>query len=125
VQTLPLIPKRDMCEIKGSYLQLTQKSFYENTTYTSDYMHVTLTDEEDVPDALAKLRVIYKNLMKLDYDNARTRFNGQITAEAYVERKSPLELFADLYTMQNNQDMTATQREFMQTLIERIWEEEK
>ena len=30
-----------------------------------------------------------------------------------------------LYTMQNNQDMTATQREFMQTLIERIWEEEK
>ena len=38
-----------------------------------DYLHITLTDEQDVPDALARLRVIYPNLMRLDYDNLRTR----------------------------------------------------
>ena len=38
-----------------------------------DYLHVVLTDEEDVPDALARLRTIYPNIMKLDYDNRRTR----------------------------------------------------
>lgn len=124
VYTADLVPKHEMREIKGKYEEITAKSFYENTTYQTDYMHITLTDEEDIPDGVGKLRSIYHNLMKLDYDNKRTRSNAQITGAENVEEKSPLELFSDFYELQNNQPMSDEQREYISSLIESIWEEE-
>ena len=44
-----------------------------------------------MPDALAKLRLIYPNLMRLDYDNRRTREDQQITAPERAENITPLE----------------------------------
>ena len=123
IRTAPLIPLRDMKELRGSYEDLTRRSFYENTTWREDYTHITLTDEEDIPDAVGKLRVIYRNLMKLDYDNRRTRSGGEILGSGQVEKKSPLELFSELYEKQNNQPMTEEQRAFAAGLIRTIWED--
>lgn len=122
LEFIPLIPKRDMVEIKGSYEELTLKSFWENTTYTEDYMHVTLTDEEDIPDVLTKLRVIYKNIMKLDYDNKRTRTANEINGAEKVEAKSPLQHFSEFYELQNGQSLSDEQAEFITDIIEQIWE---
>ena len=121
VSTLPLVPRRDMREIKGTYNELTAKSYYEGTA-VEDYLHITLTDEEDVPEAVGRLRVIYPNLMKLSYDNRRTQSSNVINAAEDVQQKSPLSLFEELYEMQNNQTMSAEQRSFAQELIEQIWE---
>ncbi len=119
---IPLTPFRDMREIRGTYYELTLKSNYENTN-TDDYLHITLTDEEDIPDAIGKLRSIYPNIMKLDYDNLRTRGSGTVDAIENIESKSPFELFADLFKQQNNQDMSKEQEEIMRNLIDKIWEE--
>lgn len=124
IHTADLVPKHEMREIKGKYEEITAKSFYENTTYQTDYMHITLIDEEDIPDGVGKLRTIYHNLMKLDYDNMRTRSNSQITGAQNIEEKSPLELFEDFYEMQNNQPMSEEQRDYISSLIESVWEEE-
>lgn len=121
-RTVDLVPKHDLVELKGTYDELTLKSFYEGTSWQENYTHITLTDEEDIPDAIGKLRTIYHRLMKLDYDNKRTRSNAQINAVADVETKSPLELFSDFYELQNNQKMTDEQDEFMRELIETTWE---
>lgn len=125
VRPIPLAPKHDMKEIRGTYEELTRKDYYDNTSYRTDYMHITLTDEEDIPDAVAKLKVIYTNLMKLDYDNRRTRTQASAEGPADVERKSPLELFEDLYVMQNGTELSDEQKTFLQGMIETIWEEEK
>ena len=119
---IPLTPLRDMREIRGTYDELTLKSSYESTN-TDDYLHITLTDEEDIPDAIGKLRSIYPNIMKLDYDNLRTRGSGIVDAIENIESKSPFELFADLFKQQNNQDMSEEQEEIMRNLIDKIWEE--
>ncbi len=121
-RTVELVPKHDLVELKGTYAELTLKSFYENTTWQEDYTHITLTDEEDVPDAIGKLRTVYRRLMKLDYDNKRTRSNAEISGTADIESKSPLELFSDFYALQNNQLMNEEQAGFMQELIQNIWE---
>ncbi|MEE0180416.1 MAG: exonuclease SbcCD subunit D [Anaerovoracaceae bacterium] len=121
-RTVELVPKHDLVELKGTYAELTLKSFYENTTWQDDYTHITLTDEEDVPDAIGKLRTVYRRLMKLDYDNKRTRSNAEISGAADIESKSPLELFSDFYALQNNQLMNEEQTVFMQELIQNIWE---
>ncbi len=124
-RTVPLAPKRDLVELKGEYNEVTLKSFYENTTWQEDYIHITLTDEEDVPDAIGKLRTIYHRLMKLDYDNKRTRSNNEIIGSEAVEAKSPFELFSEFYELQNNQPMSEEQSMHMKELIAATWEGEQ
>ena len=122
ISSVPLKPKHDMVEIRGTYNELMLKSFYENTSYRSDYVHITLTDEDDVPDALAKLRVVYKNIMKLDYDNTRTRNNAVLKDIEDVKSKSPFDLFSEFYRTQNGLEMSDEQAETVISLVEKIWE---
>ena len=122
VRTTALKPLRELVELRGSFEELTSREFYQGTSWQEDYTNLTLTDEEDIPDALGKLRLIYRGLMKLDYDNARTRSNAEITGEEVQRAKSPLELFADFYELQNNQPMTAQQLVFLEELITRMEE---
>ncbi len=124
IRTVPLTPLRDMREIKGKYDDVVLKESYEGTN-TEDYMHITLTDEEDIPDVMSKLRVIYPNIMRLDYDNKRTRNTMSANMAEGVEEKSPLTLFSEFYEQQNGQAMSKEQTEFIQNLIEEIWEGEK
>lgn len=123
---IPLAPLHEMKEIKGNYADLTFKGYYDAHPELKDsYLHITLTDEEDVPDAAAKLRVIYSLLMKLDYDNTRTRNQQRVTALSEVEKKTPMELFDAFFEMQNGQTMSAEQKQYVETLIEKIWEGDK
>ena len=122
IRTVPLKPLRELVELRGTFEELTDRHFYENTTWTRDYVRLTLTDEEDIPDAVGKLRLIYRNLMKLDYDNARTRSNAEITGAQAQDTRSPLELFASFYELQNNRPMTAEQLVFLEELIARTEE---
>lgn len=122
VRTVALTPLRELREIRGSYDELTARSFYEHTTYRSDYLHLILTDEQDVFDAMSRLRTIYPYLMTLDYDNARTRAAGGMSVPAETERRTPPELFEALYQRQNHQPMSEVQREYIAQLMEQIME---
>ena len=122
VTLIPLHAKRDMVELKGTYNELMLKSFWENTTYGEDYVHIILTDEDDIPDVITKLRVVYKNIMKLDYDNKRTRTANQILGADGTKDKTPFEYFNDFYQLQNGQAMSEDQGAFITNLIEQIWE---
>lgn len=122
VRTVALTPLRELREIRGSYDELTARSFYEHTTYRSDYLHLILTDEQDVFDAMSRLRTIYPYLMTLDYDNVRTRAAGGMSVPAETERRTPLELFEALYKRQNHQPMSEVQREYIAQLMEQIME---
>ena len=122
ITTAPLTPRHELRGLRGSYMELTDRRCYEGTA-VDDYLYITLTDEQDVPDALARLRVIYPNLMQLDYDNQRTRQQQEICAPERTESISPLEHLAAFYQLQNNQPLTAEQTAFCQELIEEIWKE--
>ncbi|MGN0764665.1 MAG: exonuclease SbcCD subunit D [Aristaeellaceae bacterium] len=124
LRTLPLAPLREMRELRGDYMTLTSRAFYQQQD-TDAYLHLTLTDEEDVPDAAARLRVIYPNLMKIDYDNARTRAKADFSVGAQEDRRSPAELFEDFYALQNGQPMSEVQRAYVLRLLERLTEEER
>ena len=122
IRTVPLIPLHDMREIRGTYEELTLRKNWEGTA-TDDYLHVILTDENDVPDAMARLRVIYPNIMKVDYDNQRTRTASLTGLAEEAERKSEMELFEEFYAGQNGQPLSGEQRSFAETLLEKLKEE--
>lgn len=122
IRTIPLTPQHNMRQLRGSFSQISHREFYDGTV-TNDYLHIILTDEEDVPEALGRLRLIYPNIMKLSYDNTRTRADRLIGGAQEVGLKSPLTLFQELYELQNNQPMTLQQTAFVQALMESIWED--
>lgn len=124
IQQIPLVPKHDMREIRGTYMEVTALDFYKDMK-TDDYLHITLIDEEDIPDAIGKLRTIYPNIMKLSYDNLRTRAAVTVRGTAEVEEKSPMELLKEFYELQNNQPMTDEQEEIARGMMEEIWEDER
>lgn len=122
VSALPLAPRRDMREIRGTYAELTLRGNYAGTN-TNDYIHAVLTDENDVPDALARLRSIYPNLMKLDYDNLRTRSSAVIAAEERHRTMTDTELFSELFEKQNGQKLSTEQSAYIKTVFAALREE--
>ncbi len=123
IRCIPLVPLHDMREIRGRYEDVASKKFYEGTD-TGDYLHITLTDEDDIPDAIAKLRAIYPNIMRLDYDNARTRENREISIDTNIEKRTPTELFSQFYEVRNNKPMTDEQTRYIENIIKKLWEGE-
>lgn len=124
VTALPLAPLRDLRKLRGSYEELMSKGFYDELPKDSDgllrdFYHLTLTDEEYVPDAVQKLRSVYKNLLQLEYDNKRTRTDNAIEGAERVVEKSPLELMEEFYQLQNNQALSEKQRAYLQSLLEK------
>ena len=125
VRCVPLHPLRDMKEIRGTFEELTSRDYYSGTDYPEAYIKIVLTDEEDIPDAAARLRLIYRYFVKLEYDNTRTRHNAEIGKVEDIERRSPLELFGEFYEAQNGMPLSPEQEEYLNAVIEEIWEEAK
>ena len=123
IETIPLTPLREMREIRGSYEEVTARTFYQGDGQ-EDYLHVILTDQEEIPGAAGKLRVIYPNLLKLSYDNLRTQTTEEVIGALRPEERSPMDLFQEFYQVQNNQPMSRTQEAFLKDLMEEIWEGE-
>ena len=121
IRTVPLTPLHDIRELRGSYDALTFRENYLGTA-TDDYLHIILTDEDDIPDTIGKLRMIYPNLMKLDYDNTRTRTAGLSLSDTPEPLRSPAELFAELYEKQNGQPMLPEQSKLVDDLFRALEE---
>lgn len=122
VRKIPLIPLRDVRKLRGTYMEVASREFYEGSN-VQDYVQITLTDEDDIPDGMQKLRSIYPNLMRLEYDNRRTRENRIVDSAEQVDQKTEMELFEEFYELRNNGPMSEEQRAFAEQLLREIKEE--
>ncbi len=121
VRTLPLTPLRDVWEIRGAYAEITARDYYTNAPFRYGLLHIGLTDEEEIPDAIAKLRLIYPDVMNLRYDNARTRSAATVDNMEALKEQSPYELFCKLFKRQNNSEPSEEQSAFVREAIEKVW----
>ena len=119
VQLIHLQPKRDVCQFCGTFEDLMARQ-----EACEDYCEIILTDEQDIPNAMNRLRALYPNLMHMAYDNTRTRSQTSVLG-ARAPLAQPIELFEELYEVQNGQSMNDEQRAYMRELIAEIWEGEQ
>lgn len=119
ISQIPLKPLRDMRKLRGTYMEVASREFYREMN-TEDYVQITLTDEEDIPEGIQKLRAVYPNLMRLEYDNRRTREDREMEAGDHEKEKTPMELFEEFYELQNNQPMNHEQKELAEYMIQKI-----
>lgn len=122
IKLCPLTPLHDLRTIRGTYDEVTARTFYEGTA-TDDYLHITLTDETEVLDAVGKLRSIYPNVMRVDYDNTRTRAGVSMPEATVQDEATPMELFCRFFEWQNEKPLTERQRALLEKEIEAVWEE--
>lgn len=122
IKLCPLTPLHDLRTIRGTYDEVTARTFYEGTA-TDDYLHITLTDETEVLDAVGKLRSIYPNVMRVDYDNTRTREGASMPEATVQDEATPMELFCRFFEWQNEKPLTERQRALLEKEIEAVWEE--
>lgn len=124
VRAVPVKQPRNVSEIKGKYLEIMDKSFYDGTTYPDDYLHVILTDEDPVPNVSDRLASVYSHVCRIDYDNRRTAYQTRLESDVVSSELSPLSLFEMFYTEVNGSPMTDEQRECVEELCARIEEAE-
>ena len=120
VETVLLTPIRDMKKVRGTFEELMNPAYISKDVKADDYVQITLTDEDDVPNAMSRLQGVYKNALELRYDNARTRANASALNASVEEQKSAFALFEEFFELQNNAKMTDEQSEYMKDLIEKI-----
>ncbi|MBR5561092.1 MAG: exonuclease SbcCD subunit D [Clostridia bacterium] len=116
VEPLPFMPLRAMRTMRGSFAEVARPE-----QMSEDYLEIVLTDEDDVPEAMGRLRALYPNLLHLRYDNARTRA-GEMNLVAAKARRTPQEWMALLFSEQNGREMDEAQRALLDELVEEIWE---
>ena len=118
IRQIPLVPLRDMREIRGPIDQLTDPQVV-NSANPEDYIHATLTDIEELMDPIGRLRRFYPNVMRLDFENRLSReikLKNAASGED-LSQKTAMELFEDFFQMQNQKEMTQEQTQVMESLF--------
>ena len=113
---LPLEPLRDMREVKGKFANIIAEALDDD--YSADYIHVVLTDEIAIVDAMNRLRQVFPNVMSLDYDNdamKKRSFTNEVTAEK-VKLMTITELFTSFFKDALGKEMNSMQKEIVQQL---------
>ena len=112
-----LIPLHDWKDLRGTYDELMSESFYKGKGYESTYVRITLTDEDDIVEAVKKLRGVYPLLLDLQYDNTRTQHNAGAVFADNIKEKTDMELVSEFFEKQNGQPMNSEQTELVDKLI--------
>ena len=116
----PLKPLRDMREIECSLEELLKKQCEIGNQ--EDYMHVILTDEEQILDAIGKVRTINPNVMQISFKNRRhmKQLESAQIKEDQISDQSPAELFEQFYKMQNHIDLDEKRLQLVLSVFEEV-----
>lgn len=120
IETISLIPKRDLRIIEGTVEQLKDPAIVSEAD-PEDYVYVKLT--ENTIDAKAKLNEVYPNIMAIVFPGT---FSDQELPELDVNRiknLKPLELFQELFRTINGKEMTEDQNKIFNKAVEEAREE--
>lgn len=119
---LPLEPLHELKKLKGTFQELIQEEVWKE--HENDYVQICLTDEQEIPDCMRRLKNYYKLLLGLEYDNTRTRANAVLERGIEDIKKNPMELFAEFFLTMNANSMTEEQSALVNRLITEIQEGE-
>lgn len=122
IKEIPVKPLHDLKTIKGKFSKITSEEFYKELK-KEDYYRAVLTDEDDILNAIGKLKSIYPNLMSMEYDNTRTRSYSVVDNVETGETKSPLDYFEGFFEKQNGRKMSEKQRNYLLEILGEAREE--
>lgn len=119
IYTVPLIPLRDMCTIKGIFAEISAGE------PSDDYIRIILTDKTEITDGLNKLRYIYPNILELHYEISYTPDLSDISINEEDIKNDMFAVFSQFYKAQRGDDGFNNEKaEYIKCLIAEIEEDE-
>ncbi len=120
IKLVLLEPLRDLRVITGPIDVLLSKDIVAQGN-REDYIKAVLTDEEELYDAIGRVREVYPNVLRLEFNNSRGYVDFDYSLEASeVESKSKLELFEEFFEKQNNRAMDENERSIVRGYLEEV-----
>lgn len=117
IELVELVPIRDMRIIKGKLDNLLDKEVI-SLGNIDDYISAVITDEDYIMDAIGKLRSVYKNILRLEYQNKRTEIVDNVDFNVdNVNKKSEIDLFSEFYLKQNNIELDNIRLDIVNNVI--------
>lgn len=123
IDLIDLVPKRDLRKITGRLDDIMSMAAKDPNNH-EDFIDITLTDENEVMDAISTLRSVYPNVLKISYENMATRAAEEIEKLGKLDKQNPQEIFEKFFNSRRGREMTAEEKEYMNSLIEKIWGED-
>lgn len=115
ISTIPLKPLRDLREIEKPLQQI-----IDEESDSDDFIAVVLTDEEEDINAYSILSQKFKNILSLSYKNKRTQQNKEIEISDDTIKKSTLEMFEELYEIQNLNKLSDEQKNVLKDILQEM-----
>ena len=123
VRTAALTPLREVREIRGCFDDLINPDFLLRQDPEA-YTRIVLLDDEDIPNAGARLHFHYRNLLQIDMEHQRSLSSPASGAAACAGEHTPAALLETFYRLQNqDQPMSEEQTAYLSSLMEKIQEE--
>lgn len=116
IEKYPLHPLRDVRKVRGELQEILDLAKPENQ---EDYISITLTDEVDPYKPKEQLERAYSHILEVRIDNTRTRQK----LEDFQEEEGmsdPLSLFGDFYKEMQGRELSKTESEVLQSVMDRI-----
>lgn len=123
-RVLPLHPLRDVRILDGHLNEILQQG--KTDPHRDDYVLVRLQDKEAILDVMAKLRVVYPNVLHVErtalLNQAAGLQRGEGDAASLRERfrRNEVEVFADFFRHVSGEDMTDAQRQVLVELVKQL-----
>lgn len=119
IQKIPLQAQKEVRSLKGTLKEVLALSTQENR---SDYVSITLTDEEELFYPRTQLAEKYDNILEVRIDNRRTRA-GFEEGESEEALLSPMEAFKAFYQEMQGTAMNETEEKLMESIIALVTED--
>ena len=114
VDLIDIKPLREVRHLRGNL-----EDILKNAVDKEDYIYATLTDEDTVYEAMARLRQVYPNTMKMDYDNSTTRHIAE-DSEIVTDGKSFTELMNDFFTFSRGKEPDEKEWEIIREVAKQV-----
>lgn len=122
IEQVGIEAQHDVAIVKGNFNDILQDTALHET-YKDTYLQVELADTEPVIDGMARLRDFFPYAMSLELTG---RMQAELTADNRVNYKelSERELFEDFALAVRNEPLSDEEKEFMNSLWERLIKED-
>lgn len=109
---------RTLVTLTGTYDTLVSLSFRESCPHCEDYLRIILEEDTPVPDAMAKLSVVYPRVVQLAYRHSPAAQPADLHETLPdAEQLSPDQVFASFYARQNETALPETDLDYIRTLL--------
>lgn len=117
-----LTPKTELLKIEATMADILNQKTFDQAPKDA-YIHANILDEEEIINAVEKVRSVYPNVMQISFERMKDyQSNTPDLSTQEIETKSINDLFSDFFKEQYISELNETQLKFVNKIVEDLEE---